>query len=140
LPPLNDTMFARPPVYVRRADLSELWRIAADAQKSAPEAQLFLEEFERLSIAPEARQDAFVRLGSAVVYKDLRTKRQRRVRLVRPGRENADENEISLLSPIGGALVGLSEGSIFRWMGSDGRLRAIKVLEVTHEEEKSRAG
>jgi regulator of nucleoside diphosphate kinase len=134
LPALNDTMFARPPVYVRRSDLPELRRIAADARKSAPEAQLFLEEFDRLSVAPEAGHDEFVRLGSAVVYKDLRTKRQRRVRLVRPGSEDADENEISLLSPIGGALVGLTEGSIFRWACFDGGLRAIKILEVTQDE------
>jgi regulator of nucleoside diphosphate kinase len=72
----------------------------------------------------------FVRLGSWVVYKDLRTKRQRRIRLVRPGAENAEENEVSLFSPIGGALVGLAAGAIFRWAEPDGTLRAIKVLEV----------
>ena len=133
---LNDTMFARPPVYVRRSDLPELWRIAAEARKMTPEAPLFLEEFDRLSIAADARQDGFVRLGSRVVYRDLRNKRQRCVRLVRPGAENSDENEVSLLSPIGGALVGLAEGSIFRWAASDGHLRAIKVLEVTQDKAK----
>jgi regulator of nucleoside diphosphate kinase len=128
---LNDTMFARPPVYVRRSDLPELWRIAAKARKTAPEADLFLEEFDRLSVASETNDSCFVRLDSSVVYKDLRTKRQRRVRVVRPGRENPEENEVSLLSPIGGALVGLAPGAIFRWADADGRLRAIKVLEIT---------
>lgn len=131
---LNDTMFARPPVYVRRADVPELWRIAAAARKLTPEADLFVQEFDRLSVAPEAAEDHFVRLGSSVLYKDLRTKRQRRVRLVRPGQENGDENQVSLLSPIGAALIGLAAGAIFRWAGLDGRLRAIKVLEVDQEE------
>lgn len=133
---LNDTMFARPPVYVRRCDLPELSRIAKAAQTAETETPLFLQELERFSIAPDATPDRFVRLGSSVLYKDLRTKRQRLVRLVHPGSENYDENEVSLLSPIGGALVGLVEGSIFRWSCSDGRLRAIKVLEITHEEER----
>ncbi len=128
---LNDTMFARPPVFVRRSDLSELWRIAATARKSATEAHLFLEEFDRLSVAPETSDGGFVRLDSLVVYRDLRTKRQRCVRVVRPGSENPEENEVSLLSPIGSALVGLATGAIFRWSGLDGQLRAIKVLEVT---------
>lgn len=128
---LNDTMFARPPVYVRRSDLAELWRIAAKAHDTALDVGLFLEEFDRLSIAPTTNDSGFVRLDSSVVYKDLRTKRQRRVLVVRPGRENPEENAVSLLSPIGSALIGLKEGAIFRWAGSDGRLRAIKVLEVT---------
>ncbi|WP_421932415.1 GreA/GreB family elongation factor [Phenylobacterium sp.] len=134
MPELNDTMFSRPPVYVRRSDLAELWRIASRARKMAPEAHLFLEEFDRLSVAPETDDCEFVRLDSTVVYKDLRTKRQRRVRVVRPGSENPEENEVSLFSPIGGALVGLREGAVFRWAGPDGRLRAIKILEVAQEE------
>ena len=71
-----------------------------------------------------------------MIYKDLRSKRRRCIRLVRPGRENADESEVSLLSPIGSALVGLAAGSVFRWAGPDGRLRAIKVLEIINEDPK----
>lgn len=131
---LNDTMFARPPVYVRRSDLPELWRIAKHARQTATEAELFLEEFDRLRVADDTNASDFVRLQSSVVYKDLRTKRQRRIRLVRPGAQNGEENDVSLLSPIGAALVGLAAGAIFRWAEPDGKLRAIKVLEVTQED------
>lgn len=131
---LNDTIFARPPVYVRRSDLAELWRIAARAHDTALDVDLFLQEFDRLSVAPQSNDGGFVRLDSSVFYKDLRTKRQRRVRVVRPGVENPEENEVSLLSPIGAALIGLQEGAIFRWAGADGHLRAIKVLEVQQVE------
>jgi len=57
----------------------------------------------------------------------------RRVQVVRPGSENAENNEISVLSQIGGALVGLTAGAIFRWPDTDGRTRAIKVLEITQD-------
>jgi len=130
---LTNSMFARPPVYVRRCDLGELWRIAAAARRTAPEAGLFLEEFDRLSVAPATSESEFVRLNSSVVYKDLRTRRVRRVQVVRPGSENAENNEISVLSQIGGALVGLTAGAIFRWPDTDGRTRAIKVLEITQD-------
>lgn len=131
---LNDTMFSRPPVYVRGSDMPELWRIAAEARKTASETDLFLQEFDRLRLAPETTEGDFVRLDSSVVYKDLRTKRQRRVRVVRPGSEMPGENEVSLLSPIGAALIGLMEGAIFRWAAADGQFQAIKVLEVTPPE------
>lgn len=131
---LNDTMFARPAVYVRRSYYVELQSIALKAREIETEYCLFLEEFDRISVAPEASEECFVRLDSTVLYKDLRTKRLRRVRVVRPGSENAEENEVSLLSPIGGALVGLAAGAVFRWAESEGRLRAIKVLQVTDAE------
>lgn len=133
LPGLNNTMFARPPVYARRADLPELERIAAQARGNA-DAALFLQEFGRLSIAPETGEPAFVHLGAWVAYRDLRTRRQRRVRVVRPGSENPEENEVSLLSPIGAALVGLAEGAIFRWKDAGGGSRAVRVLKVAAAE------
>jgi regulator of nucleoside diphosphate kinase len=133
LPGLNDTMFARPPVYARRSDLPELQRIAAQARGKA-EAALFLQEFARLSVAPETGEPSFVHLGAWVAYRDLRTKRQRRVRVVRPGSENPEENEVSLLSPIGAALVGLAQGAIFRWQDTGGGSRAVRVLEIAAAE------
>jgi regulator of nucleoside diphosphate kinase len=131
---LNDTMFSRPPVYVRGSDIPELWCIAAEARKTASQTDLFLQEFDRLRLASETTESDFVRLDSSVVYKDLRTKRQRRVRVVRPGSEMPEENAVSLLSPIGAALVGLKEGAIFRWADPDGRFQAIKVLEIAQPE------
>ena len=77
--------------------MAELWRIAAKARKTEPVAALFLEEFDRLSVALDANDGGFVRLDSSVLYKDLRTKRQRRV--VRPGSENPEESEVSLAHP-----------------------------------------
>lgn len=129
---LTDKMFARPPVYVRSVDLPELWRIAARAYRATPQPDLFLEEFHRFRVVQEAADDHFVRLDSEVRYKDLRTKRERLVRLAPPGGADPDRNEVSLLSPIGAALIGLSVNSIFRWSAADGRPRAIKVLEITH--------
>lgn len=104
--------------------------IAEVARDMIPKPTLFLEEINRLIVTSDLDQDDFVRLGTVVLYKDLKTKRQRSVRVVGPGGENADDNEVSLLSPIGSALFGLTAGSIFRWSGLDGQLRAIKVLQI----------
>jgi transcription elongation GreA/GreB family factor len=60
-----------------------------------------------LSVAPEIRGDVIVRLDPWVVYRHLRTKRQRRVGVVGPGSENSEENEVSLLSSIGAGVFPL---------------------------------
>ena len=61
-----------------------------------------------------------------------RTKNGRaaRVRVGLPGEADMDENRISVLAPVGAALIGLSTGDVFRWAGPDARARAIEVLRI----------
>jgi regulator of nucleoside diphosphate kinase len=127
---LHDTMFARPPVFATASDATDLRGLVAMAGTAAPGAGLFREEVARLAIVADDRPGRFVRLNDEVVYRDLRTKRERLVQVVRPERANQDENHVSVLAPIGAALIGLAEGAIFRWADPDGRLRAIKVVAV----------
>jgi regulator of nucleoside diphosphate kinase len=133
---LNDTMFARPLVYATAEGRNALLRIAAHAQRSSPGLDLLEEELRRLTLVHSEDGGPHVQLKSRVIYKDLRTKRQRLVQVVEPAEAaegGAEENRISILSPIGAALVGLKTGAIFRWQAPDGQLRAVKVLSVENE-------
>ena len=104
---LNDTMFARPQVYATPEGLEVLRRIAAGAPKTLPGLKLLEEELQRFAVVRRVDAPPHVQLRSRVVYKDLHTKRQRQVCVVDPaeGRVEADENCVSILSPIGAALV-----------------------------------
>jgi regulator of nucleoside diphosphate kinase len=53
------------------------------------------------------------------------------VQLVLP--ENADINtgRISVLTPVGAALIGLSPGQAMEWLGNDGKKRFLTVLAVS---------
>lgn len=128
--------FAPPAVFALAQDLAALRALADQAEAAAPGSDLFRREVRRLSIVEAARPD-FVRLGDLVRYRDLRTKRERAVRVVRPGEVEPDANAVSVLSPIGAALIGLRAGAVFRWADVDGRPRAVKVLDV---EPAGRAG
>lgn len=133
MPNLNDTMFARPPVYASAEDAAALVSLAAGAGQTHPGGALLREEVQRLSVS--VPEDVFyVRLGAWVAYRDLRTKRERHVRIVRPEEADPEENYVSVLSPLGAALIGLASGATFRWSGPDGRLRAVKVLNILNEE------
>jgi len=133
MPNLNDTMFARPPVYASAEDAAALASLAAGAGQTHPGGALLAEEVQRLTVGVP-KDVSYVKLGAWVAYRDLRTKRERHVRIVRPEEADPEENHVSVLSPLGAALIGLPCDAIFRWSGPDGRLRAVKVLRILHQE------
>lgn len=127
---LNATKFARPFVYATATDLLRLRSYVRARPRGGPGVALLIEEIARMEAAAAAPSGTFVRLEAPVRYKDLKTKRERRVHVVAPEAADPEENRVSVLSPIGAALIGLRVGSIFRWLGPDGASRAIKVVEV----------
>jgi regulator of nucleoside diphosphate kinase len=124
-------MKARPKVRVTEADFEKLAAIGSASRSPMPGASILLEELERFLIVPNTdRRSKFVRLGSKVTYRDLILKRDRTVRVGLPGEADVDENRISVLAPVGAALIGLSVGDVFRWEAPDARLREIEVLSI----------
>jgi regulator of nucleoside diphosphate kinase len=118
-----------PPVRIAAADYDRLSALAGAS--GAPGAALLREELERALIIdhPNARR-RFVRLGSRVAFVDLVSSRRRAVVLVAPEEADMDADRLSILTPAGAALVGLSAGHVFHWSGEDGRLRGVEVLAV----------
>ena len=123
-------MFTRPPIYALADDVPKLKLLAGAAGGDAPGAALFAEEFDRLCVLSHGGREPFVRPGSWLTYRDLRTKEERRVRLSHPGDQDQGADDVSMLSPLGAALIGLMENAIFRWSEADGRLRAVKVVSI----------
>jgi regulator of nucleoside diphosphate kinase len=71
-----------------------------------------------------------VRIGSIIEF-EVDDGRRLKVQLVLP--ENADINagRISVLTPVGAALIGLSPGQSMEWSGNDGKERLLTVLAVS---------
>ena len=53
-----------------------------------------------------------------------------RVTLVFPGEADIAQGKISILTPIGAALIGLSAGQSIDWTARDGRIHRLKVESV----------
>jgi regulator of nucleoside diphosphate kinase len=126
---LNDSMFARPPVFATPEGLGMLRQIASQARGSH-EPWLLDEELERITLVGGEEGGAHVAIGSHVTYKDLRTKGLRRVQVTAGPDQVGDTAQVSVLTPVGAALIGLTAGAIFRWREPDGQLRAVKVLTI----------
>ena len=81
-------------------------------------------------VEPNEAPRPFVRIGSRVAFQDLSNDRTRIVHLSLPHDASIDDNRISVLSPVGAALVGLTAGEAFHWTDPEGRARGVRVLAV----------
>ncbi|MGH7485745.1 MAG: nucleoside diphosphate kinase regulator [bacterium] len=121
----------KPAIIVSSFDERRLTALATDGLTRFPEvAGELLAEMERAQIqAAQAMPATVVTMGSVVVFRsdDGRT---RRVSLVFPGQADIAQGKISILTPIGTALIGLSVGQSITWGTRDGRRRELTVLSV----------
>jgi regulator of nucleoside diphosphate kinase len=129
---IQATMDALPRIVISNAEEKRLTAIATAASQRVPEgAAALLSELERAEVLPETAMPAdVVRIGSIIEF-EVDDGRRLKVQLVLP--ENADINagRISVLTPVGAALIGLSPGQTMEWSGNDGKERLLNVLAVS---------
>ena len=129
---LNDMQAKqKPDIVIRDADHSRLSTLAEGLLDRLPEvAGELLTELERAKVLPAASFPAnAVGMGSTVEY-TTEDGSSRRVTLVYPDEADIAKGRISILTPIGAALIGLSEGQSISWTTRDGRTRRLSVTRV----------
>ena len=73
-------------------------------------------------------------MNSKVVVFDTDTREKMTCKLVFPSDANIDEGAISVLAPIGTAILGYSKGDIVEWPVPDG-IRRIRIDEILYQPE-----
>ncbi len=121
----------KPDITVSEIDYDRLLDLASSALARSPEvAEELLSELDRAKIVAAAVVPAdVVRMGSTVEFESERGGRTR-VTLVFPGEADVDEGRISIMTPIGTALLGLSAGQSISWTTRDGRRYDLTVMGV----------
>ena len=126
------TIDSLPHILISAGEEKRLTAIATAASQVMPEVSAaLLSELERADVWPEtAMPSDVVRIGSIIDF-GVDDGRRLKVQLVLP--ENADINagRISVLTPVGAALIGLSPGQSMEWSGNDGKERVLTVLAVS---------
>lgn len=123
---------ARPRIVIASTEHAHLLTLADRALDAQPHvAEFLLDELSRAFVVPDGTCAAnVVRMGSQVVYREESTARVRRVTLTYPHAANIEQNRVSVLTPIGAALIGLSVAQAIEWPTPDGRKDSITVLDV----------
>jgi len=123
---------ARPPIHLLAAESDMVADLALQAEHRYPVvAAMLLEEIERAELhEPETLPETAVTLGSQVDFIDEKTSQIRTVELVLPAGANIGLGRISIVTPMGAALYGLTAGQSIDWPDLDGRERRIRILRV----------
>lgn len=122
----------KPAIQITQTDYDKL-SLLVEGSSSASEAVLdeLTAELDRARIVPDNRlRDNVVRMGSRLRY-STEGGDGRDVTLVFPGEADIAEGRISILTPIGTALIGLSEGQSIEWVARDGRSHRLTVESVS---------
>jgi regulator of nucleoside diphosphate kinase len=130
---MTETRLAKPTLIIDAGHYERLIALAMRWMKQAPElARQLLDEVERARILPSEDMPAdVVTIGSQVTFRDEGTGAVETVWVVLPHDASIDERRVSVLAPIGAALIGLSVGQRIDWQIVDGRVRRLSVLEVS---------
>ncbi|QNN65184.1 nucleoside diphosphate kinase regulator [Sphingomonas rhizophila] len=122
----------RPPLHLGERESDLVSNLAVRAEHRQPlVAAMLLAEIDRAEIHDDANLPGdVVTLGATVKFVDERTARLRTVTLVLPGDANISLGRISILTPIGAALYGLSAGQTIDWPDRTGEQRRIRILAV----------
>jgi len=134
------TRSSRAPKIVINADeLTHIEALAEGALLRNPAlADRLFDEIGRARIVKPARMPSnVVSIGSTVTYRDEFTGVERTVTLTYPEDADIAKQRVSLVTPIGVALLGLAEGAIFHW---DTRSEQRRMLTVIRVEESSDTG
>jgi regulator of nucleoside diphosphate kinase len=139
----DDHTIALPPVMLSEGDRDRLYAVAISAltnSRMASAASNVLREIYRAKIVPEDQlPENVVAVDSRVDVRDNVAGTTRRVVLVMPDETSVQPNTVSVLSPLGAALIGLSEGHSVNWCSASGELSSVTVLQSSASSARLRA-
>lgn len=129
---VTTTKLAKPTIVLSAGDYERLSVLAYAARKRMPDlADELAEELGRAHVLAKGKQPQhIVCMNSEVEFRDDTTRRVQSVTLVYPEEADITQRKISVLTPVGTALIGLPMGSSITWETLNGEVRQLTVLSV----------
>lgn len=121
----------KPTISVGETDHERLTGLASSVAERMPQiSEELLAELDRARVVADGSlPENVVRMGSTVCYR-TDTEEERTVTLVFPGEADIAEGKVSILTPIGTALIGLKTGQSIGWTARDGRNHELTIVSV----------
>ena len=115
-----------PEILVTATDHERLTGLLASVPATDPVLPLLQEELDRAEIVEQTEVPPdVVTMNSRVVIEEVDTGEQRAVTLVYPGHADVETGRLSILAPVGAALLGLRAGQSIDWPLPGGRRKRV---------------
>jgi regulator of nucleoside diphosphate kinase len=126
-------------LYITAIDKERLHELIVSTRKNAAESEIHLRDLEAelekaIIVQPRDIPKDVVTMDSQICVKDLDTQEEVVYTLVFPSFSNIELNRISVLSPIGTALLGYRTGDIIEWRVPAG-IRKLKIKKIIYQPE-----
>ncbi|HYC53752.1 MAG TPA: nucleoside diphosphate kinase regulator [Candidatus Binatia bacterium] len=132
-------MATLPRIVLSRVDRDHLDRVLENAG-GRRDLERLREEIERAEIVePDEVPADVVTMNSTVRFSDEETGEEREMTLVFPAFADVDAGRVSVLAPVGSALLGLSVGDSIDWPMPSAGERTLRVIAITYQPEAAGA-
>ena len=126
-------------IVITEFDLERLQRLIEEMEEFPARDNRYLDELsEELLraevVAPEEIPPQVITMNSRVRLQDLDSKAELEYTLVFPPEANLDQGKISVLAPVGMAMIGYREGDTITWKVPAGT-RRLKVKKILYQPE-----
>ncbi len=122
-----------PPITVSTLDLARLEALVdSPARRGDPAAEALAAELGRARVLDPAQMPGdVVTLGATITCMDEASGETHTLTLVHPDEADAARARISVLAPVGSALLGLAVGQRIAWPGPAGRELMLRVMALS---------
>ncbi len=132
-------MNSRPKIIISSLDADRLERLLDSMPKGAFPGKADLEsELVRAEIVdPEDIPSTVVTMNSTVRFRVESSPDEFTLTLVYPKDMDSSSGKISVLAPVGSALLGLSQGDEIEWPKPGGGVLRVRIEEIVYQPERS---
>ena len=131
------TTSPQPSIILTRLDVQRLEQLIESLDDSLPGVVALQEERDRAEtvVGHTEVPAGVVTMNSRVHCREQGSGKDYHLTLVYPKDANADEGKISILAPVGSALLGLQVGQHINWPAPGGKTLKLELLEVEYQPE-----
>ncbi|MFY8327941.1 nucleoside diphosphate kinase regulator [Pseudoalteromonas sp. ZZD1] len=131
-------MNKKPELIISSLDADRLYELmeSLPAGSFAGEKELEAELGRATIVEPKDMPSTVVTMNSTVNFIVESTQEEFTKTLVYPKNADANDDKISILAPVGSALLGLSQGDEIEWPKPNGGVIKVKIKAVTYQPER----
>ena len=132
-------MTTQPSIIVTSRDLERLEQLLSrPASQQIPGIDSLWKELERAEVVePESVPPSVVTMNSTVRFIEEASGKSHEMTLVYPHDMDGTPGKVSVLAPVGSALLGLSEGQQIEWPRPGGGTIKVRVDKIVYQPEAS---